>query len=118
MIRIFEQALNRQEVIVTCLELGYKFIEHFNKCLNSQNSSSVHHWCSEMQSWYNQCKNLKFKHSKKQITKQQLYNYFLLCGSGLDVLFEDEVARVLYDEFSQQLLKRDDVYNCMKDILD
>ena len=117
MVRLSEQTLNRSEVIITCIELGNRFIEHFDKIYKNCNSTTIPHWCKEMQAWYNECRRLKFKHSKKTISKQQLSDYFLLCGSGIELLFEDEDEQILYDEFIGQLLKRDQIYDCIIDVL-
>ncbi len=106
-------AKDRDEIISKCESLNKKFVEHFDKIYKYPKSESVNHWLSEMQAWYDQVKNQRFKYNGKKINVKQLFDWFFLgpyaaCAADLfpdDNEDDDEAA--YYLEFVDYILDED-----------
>ena len=54
-----EIAMSRRDAIDKCSDLGYQFVKHFKKVIQEGiESEDFHHHCKEMQSWYEQVKDI------------------------------------------------------------
>lgn len=109
-----EMAYNRSDAINKCSDLGYQFVSHFKKLVEEGVfSKDFSHHCDEMQSWYNQVKDIVLKHSKRKISNTQLIDWFFTYGSSTEQLFEDDIVDV-YEEFIFALLQTGDVEKSAK----
>ena len=103
---IKEMAVTRSEGIASCIILGHKFYEHFYKIyLEGIYSNDFKHHCGEMSGWFNSVIDMVFSYNKKRITDDQIYRWFFLAGSELDVLFNDSKEAFIYNKFVKILLK-------------
>lgn len=111
-IELIEMALSRTDAIDRCIGKGKIFIEHFNKIYNNPKVDTVHHWCSEMQSWYNDIMNIVIKSNNKHLNNSQKKDWFYSFGSSYEEYFnydEDKIEK--YEEFIDYLDTSNDVYN-------
>lgn len=104
-----EMAMERHDVIDRCISLGKRFVEHFKEIYSEPSSQVVSHWCDEMNAWYHDVSNLVLKPKSKQITIDQLVDWFFTTGSSLEILFTDSTESDYYNELIKDLLKTDDV---------
>ena len=118
-IKYIEQAIARNDLVLSCLSLGRQFISHFKKILRNQdNQELVHHWCSEMQSFYDDVKDARLKSNKKIVSKEFLYEYFFLKGSGLSDQFSNEEEAEMYQCVIDLILyNNENVYEAITSVL-
>ena len=118
-IKYVEQAIARNDLVLSCLSLGRQFISHFKKILRNQdNQELVHHWCSEMQSFYDDVKDARLKSNKKIVSKEFLYEYFFLKGSGLSDQFSNEEEAEMYQCVIDLILyNNENVYEAITSVL-
>ena len=103
---IKEMAVTRGEGIASCMTLGHKFYEHFHKIyLEGIYSDDFKHHCGEMFGWFNSVVSMVFSYNKKRITDDQIYRWFFLAGSELNILFKNQYEANMYDKFVKLLLK-------------
>jgi len=102
-----EMAIERADAIEICLSLGKKFIEHFHKLYaEGKNSPDFNHHCAEMQAWYDKCRILTLKNTKRMISSSNLIDWFFEAGGSIDenngFTSYDEASA--YEEFMLALL--------------
>lgn len=99
-----EMALNRSDAIDRCCNQGKQFIEHFHKGVHEGvNSNSFQHHCTEMQAFWDNVKFIVLQQNKKQISSDNLLNWFFLCGSDVEHMIE-EPFQDLYETLYISLL--------------
>ena len=95
-----EQAQRRADAIITCMDLGDLFIQHFHKIYKEgKSSASFSHHCQEMQAWLDKCRKIKLQSTKKYVTSENLVDWFFTAGG----LIDEDNGFYNYDEM--------DVYN-------
>lgn len=99
-----EQAYDKYRVEDKCLELGSKFVEHFDKIYNDIDSEAINHWASEMQAWFDTVRNMKMKYNNRTPNEKQLYDWFITCGQIPVDLFDNDTEAEVYDDFADDLL--------------
>lgn len=109
---LHEMAYERRDAINRCADLGKPFIEHFKKIIDTgiQDKDFNHH-CHEMQTWFNDVKNITLKYNNKHLSNSQLMDWFFTIGSDTETLLEDSY-RELYEDFIISLLVNKDVKEC------
>lgn len=81
-----EQAQRRTDAIITCMDLGDLFIQHFHKLYKEgKSSNSFYHHCMEMQTWLDKCRKIKLQSTKKYLTSENLIDWFFTAGGLVDV---------------------------------
>lgn len=95
-----EMALNRSDAIDRCCNQGKQFVEHFHKCFHEGvDSDSFQYHCIEMQAFWDNVKFIILQQNKKQISSDNLLNWFFLCGSDLEHMIEEpfqDTYEILY----------------------
>ena len=100
-----EMSYDRKKAIDKCSDLGWQFVDHFNKIWVDTDNNTKRHYASEMQGWYNEVSRIVLAHNKRKINEKQLYDWFFTVGSIPEVLFEgDEEEAEYYVEFSELVL--------------
>ena len=80
-----EMAIERADAIEICLSLGKQFIEHFHKLFTEGKSApNFNHHCTEMQAWYDKCRVLTLKNTKRIISSSNLIDWFFEAGGSID----------------------------------
>lgn len=97
--RLDEMAYNRNEALIICMELGDEVIEHFDKIYKESNKQVVSHWCDEMNAWIRKVLEIKLKPKNRNLTPEQLFDWFFTRGSDLETLFSDLEEREYYSKF-------------------
>lgn len=88
---IFCMAMVKSDAIELCMNLGKKFVEHFNKVVTEGvDSPSFSHHCDEMQAWYDKVSSIVLKHNNKKIRKDQLWDWFFTIGTDIETLIRTE----------------------------
>jgi hypothetical protein len=108
-----DMSISRADALEKCQNLGRKFIQHFDKVYKNPDSSSKHHWLSEMQAWYQNIKDIKLKGVDKPLLKQQLIDWFFTAqANASDYMINPTYAEdQAYEEFYLKLLNGQDIYN-------
>ena len=117
MVKLCEMSYYRSDAIDKCASLGERFIEHFNKIMNTgglNDPNFVHH-CSEMSSWFNVVNHITLKPKNKLINSEYLMDWFFTIGSSIDIIISDEFEMVYSDFVSKLLANRKDV-NLVRDL--
>lgn len=84
-------AMVKADAIELCMNLGKKFVEHFNKVVTEGvDSPSFSHHCDEMQAWYGKVSSIVLKHNNKEIRKDQLWDWFFTVGTDIEELIPTE----------------------------
>lgn len=84
-------AMVKADAIDLCMNLGKKFIEHFNKAVTEGvDSPSFSHHCNEMQASYDKVSTIVLKHNNKKIRKDQLWDWFFTVGTDIEGLIPPE----------------------------
>lgn len=117
MVILNEMAMSRGDAIDLCISLGEKFIEHFNKIVElGLNDEYFNHHCVEMQAWFDRVNKIKLKTTNKNLTIEQLVDWFFTCGENIeDVVSETSVE--LYNNFIIKLLGCESVKESFLEIL-
>lgn len=115
-----EMALDRQDAIDKCRSLGKKFIAHFEKIYNNPYSQTVHHWCQEMQSWYDNISEIVLAYNKKKLSVYQKIEWFYNFGSSHDLYFNHNFDKMeKYQELMNEIeYNHKSVYEAIKHIFD
>ena len=96
-------AMVKADAIDLCMNLGKKFVEHFNKVMaEGVDSPSFSHYCDEMQAWYDKVSTIVLKHNNKKIRKDQLWDWFFTVGTDIEELIPTEWLDV-YENLYLQL---------------
>ena len=73
----YEMAYTHTKAMDLCYSLGKKFAEHFIKiCKEGKDSNDFTPHCIEMQSWWDEVKDIRLKESKKKISYSDLNDWF------------------------------------------
>ena len=100
-----EMAYKRTDAIKLCLVLGFEFIDHFHKAMKEVKSGiDFEHHCKEMDTWWRTIKDIKLKQNNKQLSDEQLIDWFFTAGSDVDTRIE-EPYRIIYKQLCAKLLK-------------
>lgn len=117
-----EQAQRRADAIITCMDLGDLFIQHFHKIFKEgKDSESFSHHCQEMQAWLDKCRKIKLQSTKKYVTPENLVDWFFTAGGLIDedngftsideiTTYNDLITKLSIDRNSK-------VFNIAKDVL-
>lgn len=101
---IKETAFSQNQAIDKCLELGKKFVDHFNKIMvEGKNSNNFQHHCQEMQAWWDKVRKIKLSYNKKLISNRQLIDWFFTAGQDYSDLIITEYI-IKYKELISLLL--------------
>ena len=104
-----EQAVSRKDAVNKCIDLGYKFIEHFEKIYREGvTSMDFYHHCSEMSGWWKSVLNLRLTSTNNHLSDSKLVDWFFTGGSNVGTLFPDETERLVYCKFMNELLNHKD----------
>lgn len=98
-----EMAMERSDAINRCMELGKKFIEHFDKIMNNKRSQSVNRWMNEMQGWFDQVDRIILKPKSKKILFTNLIDWFFTVGSSPEEYLNKNIEE--YNDFIIELYK-------------
>lgn len=99
---ILSMAMVKADAIDLCMNLGKKFIEHFNKVVTEGvDSPSFPHHCDEMQAWYDKVSTIVLKHNNKKIRKDQLWDWFFTVGTDIEGLISAEQLNTYGDLYLQ-----------------
>lgn len=116
---IKEMAFSQNQAIDKCLELGKKFVDHFNKIMvEGKNSNNFQHHCQEMQAWWDKVRKIKLKSTNDYITNSKLSDWFFTVGQGTeDIILPNYIST--YEKFYVMLLVDHDklVKNCFEEIM-
>lgn len=112
-----EMAYSRADAMERCYSLGKRFIEHFDKIYKEPNSQAVNHWCSEMQSWYNNIRDITLKPNNKHLNRTQMRDWFYTFGSDPTEYFDSLEENEVYEEFIDSLEDSDSVKESINTIL-
>ena len=113
-IKLYEMSLSRPDAIERCYSLGKQFIEHFHKIYlaNYTQSTTIHHWASEMQSWYNAVTDIVLKTNHKHLNGSQLKDWFYSFGSSYEEYFDNNTDEIeLYEQLIDLLAINHSVIN-------
>lgn len=117
-----EQAQRRADAIITCMDLGDLFIQHFHEIFKEgKDSESFSHHCQEMQAWLDKCRKIKLQSTKKYVTPENLVDWFFTAGGLIDedngftsideiTTYNDLITKLSIDRNSK-------VFNIAKDVL-
>lgn len=114
---VFDMAYERRDAINHCADVGKQFIDHFKKILQDPSKEAIHHHAEEMQGWLEDVSQIVLKHNKKQISNEQLIDWFFTKGSSVEILFSnDKKGKELYNNFIKEIIKDYNVVNTLKRI--
>ena len=116
---INEMAFSRSDILLRCLDLGPKFVEHYVKCikdLEKETPKDFKYHANEMQSFWDKVRNLTYKSNKKKVSNSDLFDGFLTCGGNIEDRIKDEDIAEMYDKFIVNLLQNRD--QLIVDLLD
>ena len=115
MIRIIQEfASSRRNAYSKCFDLGCQFARHFKKIYTNPNGLEVKHWCKEMQTWYEDVKDIQFKGSHRYISKNNLKNWFFSHGSSFERAFVENPN--LYKRFCEEVMNQGSVEGAFKKV--
>ena len=110
------QIMVRRDAVSRCIDLGYEFIEHFEKVYEEgTHSDRFKHHCAEMTVKWDNVKNIKMSNGKN-ISDSKLVDWFFTGGSVVRTLFPDEAERIIYCKLMNDLLKNKD--SVISDVLE
>lgn len=114
--RISEFADSRQKIITDCMSLGKQFVHHFNKIMDEGTESpNFDHHCNELQNFFNQINNVKFKHNNKRLTTENLVDWFFTIGQNVEDVVKEQYVDA-YDKLMTYLVSNRDNFN-IKEIM-
>ena len=112
-----EMTICRQEAVDRGYVLGKKFIENFNKIYKNINSETVHYWSYEMQSWYNEIRDIRLKGKNKPLNMTQMTDWFYSFGSSYEEYFNYDAEEIdYYEEFIDLLNSKGNVYKAIMEL--
>lgn len=116
---LHEMAYERSKAIDRCASLGNQFIKHFIKVYaGGINDRDFEHHCHEMQTWYDEVRDIVLKPKSKQISRTQLIDWFFTAGSTIEVKFKEDEVGDMYEELVLRLVSsRDSVSDIMLELL-
>ena len=114
-----DMSMKRIDAIDRCYSLGKKFIEHFDKIYKNPTSLDTNHHCDEMQSWYNQVRDITLKEDKKPLSKDCLIDWFFTATGNPDNFMSNPSREELnaYNDFTYNVLLNNDVKTSINKII-
>lgn len=116
----YEMAYTHTKAMDLCYSLGKKFAEHFIKiCKEGKDSNDFTHHCIEMQSWWDEVKDIRLKESKKKISYSDLNDWFFTLGKDPEDFIPEEYLELYSKLYLNLLLNRDtaDIKTVLNNIL-
>lgn len=114
--KISEFADSRQKIVADCTSLGKQFAHHFNKIMDEGTESPYFdHHCNELQKFFNQVNNVKFKHNNKRLTTENLVDWFFTTGQNVEDVAKKQYVDA-YDKLITYLVANRDNFN-IKEIM-
>lgn len=115
--KISEFAQSRQKIIDDCIALGKQFAHHFNKIMDEGiESLYFKHHCDELQNYFNQVSNTKFKHNNKRLTTENLIDWFFTTGQNTEDIIKEPYVDA-YDKLIVYLITNRDNEFDIKEIM-
>lgn len=113
-----ELAFDKSKIADKCYDLGQQFVSHFDKIYKEDNNETKKHHAAEMQNWYDQVKDLRFKGTNKKINVKQLFDWFFMPNVVVAVdLFNNDDEAYSYIEFSDLVLDEDySIYDALEEL--
>ena len=106
---LLEMALSRLDAMDRCIAYGEKFCEHFNLiCKEGKDSPDFNHHCGELQGWFRTVKKIKTKHNSKELSNDDLYDWFFTAGSNVEDVVEEKYITT-YKSFVNKLLTSNNI---------
>ena len=108
-------ALSRTDAMDRCINLGKKFIEHFDKIYKEPKAQARNHWEGEMQNWLNSVKQIKLKSTNDVILNEDLRDWFFTAGANPQDFMKNPTNEELktYDNFITTLVNGNKVKNAL-----
>lgn len=105
-----EEQKKRSNSYAHCIGLGKNFIEHFHKIYTNPDSSDTNHWLSEMEAWFNKASTIILSQSKRFLTDDDFYQWFLVYDSDYKTIVPSatEQEENDYYKFAEYILKHRD----------
>lgn len=113
--KVRDMALSRADAMDRCINLGKKFIEHFDKIYKEPKSQAHNHWEGEMQNWLNSVKQIKLKSTNDIILNGDLRDWFFTAGANPQDFMKNPINEELkiYDNFTTNLINGYKVKNAL-----
>ena len=106
-----EMAMSRADAISRCYGIGKQFIIHFHKIYTSpDDTTTINHWASELQGWYNEARDIRLKPKNKPLNNSQMKDWFYSFGNSYEEFFNEDAEEIdAYETFIDLLDASDDV---------
>lgn len=116
--KIRDMALSRADAMDRCINLGKKFIEHFDKIYKEPKSQARNHWEGEMQNWLNSVKQIKLKSTNDIILNGDLRDWFFTAGANPQDFMKNPINEELkiYDNFITNLVNGNKVKTALNSV--
>ena len=116
-----EMALKRSDAIITCMGLGKKFIEHFNKIYKETlktpiDMKNIPNWVVELTAFFGEVRGIRLKSNKKPLSNINIEDWFFTGGGNLEDFFIDEKEIKKYKDFCTELLDSNDLKHSIEKI--
>lgn len=116
-----EMAMNRNDAVKLCVDLGNEFIDHFHKVMREGKlAQDFEHHCKEMDTWWRKVRDIKLKQNNKIISTNHLIDWFFTAGSDVEIKIEESYQDV-YEHLYINLLQdrmNSDVLTILNELLD
>lgn len=116
---LVEMSIKRSDAMDKCMELGEKFIEHFNKIYNENDEGTIHHHAKEMQAWLNKVLKITLRPNGKYIAMDDIVGWFIEGGTNPENYFtgpDIDVEREVYVDFYMRALTHGDVLKALTEV--
>lgn len=113
-----DMALSRADAMDRCINLGKKFIEHFDKIYKEPKAQVRNHWEGEMQNWLNSVKQIKLKSTNDIILNGDLRDWFFTAGANPQDFMKNPKNEELkiYDNFITNLVNGNKVKTALNNV--
>ena len=113
--KVRDMTLSRADAMDRCINLGKKFIEHFDKIYKEPKAQARNHWEGEMQNWLNSVKQIKLKSTNDIILNGDLRDWFFTGGANPQDFMKNPTNEELkiYDNFTTNLINKCKVKNAL-----
>lgn len=101
---IKDMSMTRQDACNKCMDLGPRFIEHFDKIYNNPKSDSINHWINEMENWYKIVNNITLKPDSKSLSLTNKFDWFFSAGGEPVKWLKSVEEENYYDTFVGYLI--------------
>lgn len=116
--KVRDMALSRTDAMDRCINLGKKFIEHFDKIYKEPKAQARNHWEGEMQNWLNSVKQIKLKSTNDVILNGDLRDWFFTAGANPQDFIKNPTNEELkvYDNFITNLVNGNKVKTALNSV--